>query len=118
MAKKWTKEEIQEAKARLLELLDRGDTVYTVLRHVSRSGMFRRIDLFVIKERKKSGKTRPDLCYLSGYAEKLLGYRRPEFGKGEGLGVSGCGMDMGFHLVHELSYHLFKDGYALNHKWI
>jgi hypothetical protein len=32
--------------------------------------------------------------------------------------VHGCGMDMGFHAVYELSGALFGDGYSLKHKWL
>jgi hypothetical protein len=49
--------------------------IYTVLNHVSRSGMFRKISAFIII------KNNP-VC---------LAYRAP---------VSGCGMDMGFHLAY------------------
>lgn len=45
--------------------------------------------------------------------------------KGQGLVVNGCGMDMGFHLVNNLSMHLFcpekythEGAYALKHEWI
>jgi len=27
-------------------------------------------------------------------------------------------MDMGFHIVYELSHLLFNDGYKLNHEWL
>lgn len=36
----------------------------------------------------------------------------------EALRVRGCGMDMGYHLVHNLSRALFKDGYCLRHRWL
>jgi len=32
--------------------------------------------------------------------------------------VTGCGMDMGFHLVNSLAYILFGDGYALDQRWL
>ena len=34
------------------------------------------------------------------------------------VGVGGCGMDMGFHLVYTLASVLYKDGYALTHRYI
>lgn len=48
--------EALEAKTELLKLLKPGDTVYTILRHVASSGMFRVIDLAipVIKEDRRS----------------------------------------------------------------
>lgn len=124
--------EKEEALRYLRKILRPGDTVYTILRHVSSSGMSRRIDLYAIR------KNQP--VYLSGYAGRVLGISRHP--SKEGLNVSGCGMDMGFHLVYELSYALFpkgfipakagqhgrngtpdteldKDGgYALQHRWL
>lgn len=106
----------QHARTMLLKMLKPGDTVYTVLRHVSKSGMQRRIDCYTIGEDRR-------LQYLSGYMEALgLGKRGK---KDQGLVVNGCGMDMGFHLVNSLSITLFCPGkythegaYALKHEWI
>lgn len=122
---KYRDKDRQEAAAELRKLLKPGTTVYTVLRHVSSSGMSRRIDLFVIK----GGR----LVFLSGYAGRLLGLHRR--GRHDGLVVGGCGMDMGFHLVYELGAALWPKGtrtphgirngqpdtdggYALKHSWI
>jgi hypothetical protein len=77
-----------------------GDTIYTRLVHVSRSGMYRVIDLYVIRDNVP--------LRLSWSAAVLLeGYDR----RHEGAKASGCGMDMGFHLVHNLGYALFPDGF-------
>lgn len=43
-------EEMEESKTRLKEMLHEGDTIYTVLRHVSASGMSREIDVYLIRE--------------------------------------------------------------------
>lgn len=96
----------ERAKQSLLNILKKGDTVYTVLRHVSRSGMMRRIDLYTFQDSKK--------IYLTGYYAMMKGEQSPR----DGYRVGGCGMDMGFHLVHGLSYRLFGDDYALRHEWI
>lgn len=96
----------ENAKQSLLNILKKGDTVYTVLRHVSRSGMMRRIDLYTFQDSKK--------VYLTGYYALMKGETPPR----DGYRVGGCGMDMGFHLVHGLSYRLFGDDYALRHEWI
>ena len=42
----------QEAIEHLRTMLQPGDTVYTVLRNVSRSGMSRGIDLYMIQDNK------------------------------------------------------------------
>ena len=78
-----------------------GDTVFTVLRHVSGSGMFRLIDVYAIK-----GGTPIRLTY---HASKALDIPRDK--KREGLRVSGCGMDMGFSIAYDLSSTLFRNGY-------
>jgi hypothetical protein len=125
-----TQAEAQEAIGYLSESLKPGDTVYCILRHVSQSGMTRVIDLVTIEG---------DNVYHIGYnAARALGlkYDRDK----QGVRISGCGMDMGFALVYDLSYRLFPNGfdlapgqygrngdtsghdndggYALNHRWL
>lgn len=105
-----------DARKMLAKLCPVGTTVHTVIRHVARSGMSRRIDLYVIHKNR--------LACLSHYIAILEGYRVHKSG---GLTVQGCGMDMGFHLVHNLSYALHgyektsrvsHPGYTLTHEWI
>ena len=64
------------------------DTIYTVIRHVSTSGMQREISIRMID----GGR----IISLDWLVSNALGYR---IGKHNGLVVKGCGMDMGFHLV-------------------
>jgi hypothetical protein len=94
-----------------------GTTVYTVLRHVSASGMMRGIDVYVIVDNEPRWLSRP--------VSRVLGIPFDE--KRECLRVGGCGMDMGFHVVYELSSHLYRapdggyshDGaYSLKHRWL
>lgn len=100
----------EHAKKSLLNILKAGDTVYTVLRHVSASGMSRRIDLYTFQDNKP--------VYLSGYYAMLQGEIPPD----NGYKVGGCGMDMGFHLVYSMSSLLFgssdRAGYELRHEWL
>jgi hypothetical protein len=84
-----------------------GDRVYSVLRHVSASGMSRRIDFYAIKDGAP--------VYLSGAMAGLLSYKRHKQG---GLVVTGCGMDMGFHVVSGLAYRLFGAESALKSEWL
>ena len=93
--------EREEARQHLLELLKPGDTVYTVLRHVSRSGMFRVISLHVMREGQPYDISWQAAKLLEGYSENHHGCK-----------ASGCGMDMGFHLVYNLSYTLFPKGFV------
>ena len=77
--------------------------IYTVLRHVSASGMSRRISAYMIKD--------GGLVFLDGLIATMTGYKRHK--TKEGLVVGGCGMDMGFHLVYSLSSAIFPDGFKL-----
>lgn len=82
----------------LREQLPPGTVVRTILRHVSRSGMTRAISL--------SGPDYSDLDYLAARAG--LGSIDNRYG---GLRASGCGMDMGYHLVYSLSRMLYPNGH-------
>lgn len=95
------KAERQEALEELREIIKPGDTVHTILRHVSRSGMQRIIDPLVIKD----GEHR----YIRWQASQLIGAKMDR--DRDGLKIGGCGMDMGFHLVYSLSHALYGDGY-------
>src|SRR3990167_10460617 len=94
--------ERESAKDDLRKLLKPGDTVYTVLRHVSRSGMRRGIDCYRMND---GG----DPSWLSYMISKAVGI--PFNKKRDCLNVGGCGMDMGFHVVYELSHALYPDGF-------
>lgn len=135
--------ERREAKKHLAARLRPGTTVYTVTRHVSRSGMMRRMDVYAFAPDPDGGE--PSKLYLTYWAAQLLGYSMND----DGMRVDGCGMDMGFHVVHSLSYAMhgcrihgrhhcgpnaaeasergyphspsltaFRTGYSLNHQWI
>jgi hypothetical protein len=120
--KKMTKKEakaldVQYAREQLLtHYVKEGDTVYTVLRSVSSSGMSRTISLKVAKEGK--------ILDLTYYASIVLDWPLVEVNGSRALRVGGCGMDMGFHTVYTLSRVLFREegsttdaGYSLNHNW-
>lgn len=105
----------QEARESLAKLVSRGDTVYTILRHVSRSGMSRSISMFVIKD--------GEPVELDYWASRLLGNRFDQ--DNGGLKIGGAGMDMGFALVYNLSVAMFCPGkydhnsaYSLKHRWL
>lgn len=95
----------------LRTVLSPGDTVYTVLRHVSRSGMSRNIDLYYMAQDDK-GTCAPQ--WISAYVGHAIGSPQSykNWQHSQGLTVGGCGMDMGFHLVYELSMTLFRDGFT------
>jgi hypothetical protein len=92
-----------QAKADLLEFITPGQTVYCILRHVAKSGMSRRISLFVIQ----NGELRDITGTAAVAMDRTL--NRDEFS----IVVGGCGMDMGWHLVYCLSRCLFPDGFGI-----
>jgi len=104
-----TKKEKEEARERaiaeLRDFIKPGDTVFTVLTHVSSSGMSRRIKVLAQDGRANRNPIR-DISWLVADA---LGYKW----NGEGsVVVGGCGMDMGFHVVYSLSRVLFADSFT------
>jgi hypothetical protein len=130
---KVAKAERDAAIAHLRDILPRGATVYTIVKHVSRSGMAR--DIAAI-----AGLPGGGLENISGYVADAIGWRWMDNGA---VRVAGCGMDMGFHLVYVLAQTLFRDdpdptpeeeatcprycsvdvhlerhGYALKHRWV
>lgn len=98
--------ERQEAIARLKEWLKPGDTIHCILRHVSRSGMLRVIQLVKLE----SGQMHPYAEYIGWRAASVLELKYDP--DREGIRVSGCGMDMGFHLVYNLSRTLWPLGFG------
>jgi hypothetical protein len=112
MSKSLSKAEKEQAKEYLLAWLKPGDTVHCVLRHVSRSGMRRVIDLLYIQPKRADVQ-----IYHAGFnAARAAGY--PYDRERQGLVIDGCGMDMGFEAVYQLSRALFGDGYKLTHQWL
>ena len=99
---------MDEIKEVLKNQIKKRDTVHTITRQVSASGMYRHISVIV-----KSGE---DLLNQSYNIAKLLGYTYKD--KTNSVGVSGGNMDMGFALVYNLSHELYGDGYAIKQRWL
>lgn len=98
-----TKEEQAESMEFLANLLKPGDKIHTILRHVSRSGMSRRISTIYIKDGSPA-----DIS--PGVARVLeLPYNYNQ----EGMRIDGFGMDMGFEIVYCLGRKLFPDGFKV-----
>jgi hypothetical protein len=104
---------------------DAYSTIYTRCNHTARSGMYRCIDVFIIR------KNQP--LRITWLVAKALGDKFDE--RHEGIGVGGCGMDFGFALVYNLGRALWPKGtakphgtrngepdrdggYALRHEWL
>ena len=97
--------ERDDARTALRALLPPGCTVYTILRHVARSGMFRTIE--VLRFHEGPPRQPHSLTWLAAIATGFPYNRRHE-----ALGISGCGMDMGFHVVSNLSRVLYPAGFG------
>jgi hypothetical protein len=102
---KYSKQEVQEATQRLRQWIKPGDTVHTILRNVSRSGMQREIGVVLLP--RKDGALGP--IHPNHSVAVVLGER---LGKRDGIIIGGCGMDMGFNLVYSLSHALFRGGFG------
>lgn len=102
-----TKKETEKLESieRLREIIRPGDTIHTILRHRSASGMSRSISLIKIHE---DGGT----SHLDYHASRALGYTIDQ--KNGGIKVGGAGMDMGYHLVYNLGRTLFPTTYRCN----
>ena len=82
------------------------DTIYTVIRHVSTSGMQREISVKMID----AGR----IIHLDYLVSTATGRK---LGKHGGIVMKGCGMDMGFALVDGIN-HLFSPSKKFRQEWI
>jgi hypothetical protein len=95
------RDEIVEAVMYLRKRIKPGDTVYTVIRKVSSSGMSRKMSLFIVKQGEIWDVTHYVAKATGATIDKKTGY----------LVVGGCGMDMAFHVVYSLGRALFPKGF-------
>ena len=99
---------VDYSKEMLLTNFPKGSEVHLIVRQVSRSGMYRHISVHGIKDNK--------IYVYSFHVANVLKWTYKDTTNAGGVG--GCGMDMGFHLVYTLASVLYKDGYALTHRYI
>lgn len=102
------KEDISDLKA----LFPKGSTAFLVLRNVASSGMSRQIGVIAFR---RDGKDLID-WHPNYKVAKVLGYKVNK--DGNGIKVSGAGMDMGFQLISSLARKLYGDDYAIKHRWL
>ena len=112
---RYPKKEQEEAREWFLKNTHKGETVYTVLRHVSASGMSRKIGLILIKPGKRA-EDEIVIFHPNWSAARLLGLSQDPHN--DAVKIGGCGMDMGYHLVHSIAQAVYGDGYALKHRWL
>lgn len=115
MPTKMQLQEREEARQKLRDIFaeQKRPTIHTVLRHVSQSGMSRDISLLTTE----NGALR-NITYLAGQA---MGEKVKDRNGQWVIRVNGCGMDMGFHLVYNLSHSLYEGsdraGYVISQEW-
>jgi len=91
----------------LKQHIKEGDTLFTNVTHISRSGMSRNMNVYSLRK---------DNCSKwNYYISRALDYTLKEDNT---ISIKGCGMDMGFHLVYCLSKVLYNDGYAIKQQWL
>jgi hypothetical protein len=86
----------------LRDMLKPGQTVHCVLKHASRSGMRRHIQLLTTYD--------GNIADITHAAAVVMDDRVADDG---GIIINGCGMDMGFALVYSLGRCLFPDGFKV-----
>ena len=99
------RDERDAAIEQLRKMVKPGDTVYTILKHVSQSGMSRDIAL-IVNMTYSDGHSR--ILNISSLAAKAAGFRMAN--NDNALKVGGCGMDMGFSVVYSLGRTLYPEG--------
>lgn len=119
---RYTQEQRAEAERVLRDILKPGMCVYTALKHVSRMGLTRAIDVYIVDYV-------GEIVNISYWVAIMLNWPRDE--RTGAVKVTGTGADMGYHLVLCLGRALWPDGvltnpfglptegtYALKHKWL
>lgn len=105
------KAEKAEAIARMHEWVKPGSTVYTILDHVSRSGMSRRVRVVVMVP----GAT-PDQgevpIHPNHAVATAIGAKLVRGGMSDSIRIDGCGFDAGHEVVYSLGYALYPAGFG------
>lgn len=120
------------AHARLCALCQPGTTIYTVLRGITRSGLTRYLDFFVIEP------ASADVCLITPYIATVLKLKQTDDGY---IAFRGWGTDCARQIVHLLSFELhglvgkgagfdpasscdvtdsenYRAGYSLKQEWL
>ena len=88
----------------LREMIHAGDTIFTVLTHVSSNGMSRNIKVIAYDARQKGHAY--GIRNISWVVADALGLSV----KNDAVKIGGCGMDMGYSIVYSLGSVLFGNG--------
>ena len=97
---------MENIKNEILSILGEKREIVTMVTKVAKSGMSRRIKIFVIKN--------DSLLNITYHASQLLKLRIND----DGVLVGGCGMDMQYWITSAISHALFDNDYHLSYKAI
>lgn len=107
-----TKEEAISELKRLFKG-ERNPMIYSTIRHVAPSGMSRSISFYFVNKNRQP-------IWLDHLICRALDYKLDD--KREAVKVSGCGMDIGFEVVYNLSTALYgyknEQSYRLKQVWL
>ena len=112
----YTKQQVEDAKKELLELLNEGDTVWFIIHSVAKSGASRTMSFHIPIVGRNGKLFIKDITWLVAQVLDYNLIRKSNWT----VRVNGCGMDMCFHVAYSLSITLFgyENAYALNHSLI
>lgn len=92
------------------------------VRHVSASGMTRKISFYVVDVLPASDGAdviaRGELVNVTYHVANALGFKIKNFNGRDVINVQGAGMDMCFKVTYDLSATLYGDGYAISSRTI
>jgi hypothetical protein len=94
----------QQAIDELKQYIKPGQTVYTNVNHVSRSGMLRNISVYIVKDNR--------IHCIDWHVSIVTGRSTAKDGS---IKCNGCGMDMGFNLVYSLGRTMWPNGTETPH---
>lgn len=106
--KKIKEEEKQISIERLRKIIKPNTTIYTILNYVGKSGMTRRIKVYVVVD--------GDICNISWDVSRCTQFKLSQ--KHDSLIVHGIGQDMGYHVVDSLKSALGFKNYSLEHRLV
>jgi len=84
--------------------LKKNETIYCIIKHVSRSGMTRHISFFYIRNNEPR--------FITPRISDFLDYKMNKYH--DAIVVGGCGMDMAFSVVHHLQEEMKHNSYLFN----
>lgn len=104
--------ELERSRNYLADRLDSAgrNVLYANIRHVSASGMTRKISFYLV-----SG---GELVNVTYHVARVTGYKVKDWHGHNVISVNGCGMDMAFAVTSHLSGLLFGDDYHIKSETI